>query len=223
MRRRSFVLALSLSFLWFAGCSDYPSPSAPEMNLAVNGLTSPIIKPETPQIEYRLRLHHLHTDESVDVAYRRGQQYLSGGIAMLNHLLRDYRTGEDAHYPVQEFELLHTLMARLDNANGLIEIVCGYRTAHSNAYLRSRGTRTGVAENSQHVLSQAIDIRVPGVSTERLRDTTLALAMGGVGYYPQSGFVHVDVGPVRAWSFGGRRLVRTSDRTAETHHHHRPA
>jgi uncharacterized protein YcbK (DUF882 family) len=45
----------------------------------------------------------------------------------------------------------------------------------------------------------AIDIRVPGVSTAKLRDAALALHRGGVGYYAKSGFVHVDVGRVRRW------------------------
>jgi uncharacterized protein YcbK (DUF882 family) len=50
--------------------------------------------------------------------------------------------------------------------------------------------------------AKAIDLRVPGVSTARLRNAALSLHEGGVGYYPVSQFVHVDVGPVREWSFG---------------------
>jgi uncharacterized protein YcbK (DUF882 family) len=63
------------------------------------------------------------------------------------------------------------------------------------------GPDTGVAEHSQHMLAKAIDIRVPGVSTRALRNAALALHAGGVGFYPVSQFVHVDVGPVRTWSF----------------------
>ena len=151
---------------------------------------------------YRLRMHHLHTDESIDVAYRRGDEELPGGIEKLDHFLRDHRTNEEADYPVEEFDLLHALMEKLHRPNGLIEIVCGYRSEASNEYLRSLSAETGVAEHSQHVLSKAIDIRVPGVSTARLRDAALSLELGGVGYYPRSGFVHVDVGPVRQWSYG---------------------
>ena len=67
---------------------------------------------------------------------------------------------------------------------------------------------SGVAEHSQHMESRAIDLRVPGISTARLRDAALSLDAGGVGYYPVSRFVHVDVGPVRTWSFGGARTAR---------------
>jgi len=68
--------------------------------------------------------------------------------------------------------------------------------------LRTRSANTGVAEHSQHMLAKAIDIRVPGVNTLTLRNAALALHAGGVGFYPESQFVHVDVGPVRQWQFG---------------------
>ena len=188
-------------------------------NVSVPGARQEVAPPE-----YRLRLHHTHTGESLDVVYRRGQEYLSGSIALLNHFLRDHRTNEDAHYPVQEFDLLHALLARLHQPDSVIDVICGYRSPQSNAFLRSRGPVTGVAENSQHILSRAIDIRIPGVSTERLRDAALSLHMGGVGYYPRSGFVHVDVGPVRQWSFGvGSRMVRAAHTRVVSHHGSSPA
>jgi uncharacterized protein YcbK (DUF882 family) len=90
----------------------------------------------------------------------------------------------------------------------VIDIVCGYRTPETNESLRRGTAESGVAEHSQHMLAKAIDIRVPGVSTARLRDTALSLQAGGVGYYPVSRFVHVDVGPVRTWSFGGSSVRR---------------
>ncbi len=153
--------------------------------------------------QFRLKLHHLHTGESINVVYRIGNTYLPEGLAKLNYFLRDHRTNDEGRYDPKEFDLLHALAARLSKAGGEIDIVCGYRTPASNNYLRTRAANTGVAQNSQHVQSRAIDIRIPGVKTRRLRDTALSLGMGGVGYYPVSQFVHVDVGPVRRWSYFG--------------------
>jgi uncharacterized protein YcbK (DUF882 family) len=153
--------------------------------------------------KYELKLHHLHTGESIDVVYRIGDTYIPTAMAELNHFLRDHRTEDESHYDPKEFDLLHNVLARLGKSKGVIDIVCGYRTPWSNEFLRSQGPDTGVAEHSQHVLAKAIDIRVPGVTTKRLRDAALSLDAGGVGYYPSSQFVHVDVGPVRQWSFGG--------------------
>jgi uncharacterized protein YcbK (DUF882 family) len=67
--------------------------------------------------------------------------------------------------------------------------------------LRVRGgTHTGVASKSLHMVGKAIDIRVPGVPLEELHKAAISLKKGGVGIYPSSNFVHVDVGRVRYWA-----------------------
>ena len=148
---------------------------------------------------YRLRLYHLHTGEHIDVVYRIGNEYLPKAVAQLDHFLRDHRTGDVKDFDVKEFDLLHDLLAKLHDANGEIDIVCGYRTPWSNNFLRTHSG--GVAQHSQHMEAKAIDIRIPGVPTSEVRDAALSMARGGVGYYPVSNFVHVDVGPVRHWSY----------------------
>ena len=171
--------------------------------------------------QYRLRLHHLHTGEDIDIVYRIGDTYLPAAMEKLNYFLRDHRTQAASHYDPKEFDLLHSLMAKLGRPDGVIDIVCGYRTPWSNNLLRSRSANSGVAEHSQHMLAKAIDIRVPGVETATLRDAALSLHEGGVGYYPVNQFVHVDVGPVRQWSYGtgsartvAREHVHHADRSA---------
>jgi uncharacterized protein YcbK (DUF882 family) len=147
--------------------------------------------------ESRLRLYHSHTNEKIDIVFRRGDAYDPEALAELNHFLRDHRTQEVHRYDPRVFDLLADLTASLGQPDTEIEIVCGYRSPWSNEYLRE--TTTGVAKNSLHMKAEAIDIRIPPVKTFRLRNAALALQRGGVGYYPQSGFVHVDVGPVRRW------------------------
>lgn len=152
---------------------------------------------------FTLHLHHLHTGETLDVVYRVGDTYLPGALQKLNYFLRDHRTNDVSHYDPKEFDLLHSVMSKLGKPDGVIDVVCGYRTPWSNNYLRTRAAITGVANNSQHTQAKAIDIRVAGVATSRLRDTALSLHGGGVGYYPASQFVHLDVGPIRKWTFVG--------------------
>ena len=146
---------------------------------------------------YRLRLNHLHTGEHIDVVYRIGDHYLPGAVAELDHFLRDHRTGDMKDYDIKEFDLLHDLLVKLGRPYGEIDIVCGYRTPWSNNHLREHGH--GVALHSQHMEAKAIDIRIPGIPTAEVRDAALSLHRGGVGYYAQSNFVHVDVGRVRSW------------------------
>jgi uncharacterized protein YcbK (DUF882 family) len=182
-------------------------PAHASTNVAAGELTTgemgdPGSTPLTGQ-KYSLKLYHLHSGESLDVVYRIGNTYLPAAMDKLNYFLRDHRTQDESHYDPKEFDLLHNLLTRLGKPNAVVDIVCGYRTPWSNNFLRTRGPNTGVAKNSQHTLAKAIDIRIPGVATRKLRDTALTLQAGGVGYYPVSQFVHVDVGPVRKWTFRG--------------------
>ncbi len=210
--RKRFLCALSAMTLAF-GCTVAARPDE-----LPNVPTGPSMTAPRPGFfeTFRLKLHHLHTGESIDVAYKQNGQYAPSGVAMLNRFLRDHRTEETANYDPREFDLLHALLEKLHRPGATIDIVCGYRTPWSNNFLRTRSAETGVAEHSQHMLSKAIDIRIPGVSTRALRDAALSLGMGGVGYYPKSQFVHVDVGPVRQWQFGGAR-----ERQIASSHGHR--
>lgn len=146
---------------------------------------------------YRLRLYHLHTGEHLDVVYRIGERYLPDRVAELDHFLRDHRTGDVKEYDTREFDLLHDLLVKLGRPDSEIDIVCGYRTPWSNHYLRAHSN--GVALHSEHMEAKAIDVRIPGVRAAQVRDAALSLRRGGVGYYAQSNFVHLDVGPVRRW------------------------
>lgn len=150
-----------------------------------------------PLTQHRLMLFHLHTNERINIVYREGDSYLPGAVNKLDHFLRDHRTGDVITLDPRLFDLLSDLTTAVGHPNTEIDIVCGYRTPWSNEFLRR--TSVGVAKHSQHMLGEAIDIRIPGVPTARLRDAALGLHRGGVGYYPQSQFVHVDLGPIRRW------------------------
>ncbi len=169
--------------------------------------------------KYSLRLAALHTGESIEIVYRVGDTYIPTALDQLNRFLRDHRTDEVTNYDPKEFDLLYNLMTRLGkSSNGVVDIVCGYRSAETNALLREAGPSTGVAEHSQHIQGHAIDIRVPGVGTAQLRNAALSLDAGGVGYYPKSQFVHVDVGPVRTWTFGATEVKHRKGRGKAIRH-----
>ena len=163
--------------------------------LSVCVLIPSLVGAEAP--ERRLRLYHTHTQEHLDLVYRRGTEYVSDSLSRLDRFLRDHRTGDMHHYDPHLFDLLSDLLDASGRAGAEIDIICGYRTPKSNEFLRTH--TFGVAKNSLHMQAEAIDIRVPGVKTSKLRDTALSLGRGGVGYYPASDFIHVDLGRVRRW------------------------
>jgi uncharacterized protein YcbK (DUF882 family) len=150
-------------------------------------------------IEYRLRFYHTHTNERIDIVYKRGANYLPEALEKLDHYLRDSVTGVVHHFDPHLFDLLYDLTVAVHDPGGEIAVVCGYRTPQTNEMLRNRSAQSGVARNSLHMQAEAIDIRLPGIPTATLRDAALLLQRGGVGYYRDSNFIHVDVGPVRRW------------------------
>lgn len=146
---------------------------------------------------YALHFLDLHTGKRLNVVYRDRAGYDTSSLSRLNSYLRDRRTGQIHAYDPRIFDLLHDLLVSLGRPNSEIDVICGYRTPLTNETLRNHGHH--VALHSLHMQAMAIDIRIPGVSTARLRDAALALHRGGVGYYPTDAFVHVDVGRVRHW------------------------
>jgi uncharacterized protein YcbK (DUF882 family) len=149
--------------------------------------------------DHRLLLYNTHTSERIDIVYRRGDQYIPSALAKLDYFLRDHRTGDVRHFDPHLYDILSDLTLSIGHPDGEIDIVCGYRTPSTNESLRAH--TTGVAKNSLHIQAEAIDLRMPGIDTLRLRKAALALHRGGVGYYPHSDFIHVDTGRVRQWCF----------------------
>jgi uncharacterized protein YcbK (DUF882 family) len=167
---------------------------------------------------YRLHLHNLHTLEDIDIVYRIGDNYQPDAVALLNFFLRDHNTNDVKAYDPREFDLLHDILIHLRRPDALIDVVCGYRTQETNEILRASSSG-GVAEHSQHILGHAIDIRIPGSSTVKVRNAALSLNEGGVGYYPTTRFVHVDVGAIRTWTYSPRRHHRRSHLRRTSSHH----
>ena len=146
-----------------------------------------------------LVLNNLHTGERLRIVYRHGDEYVAGALGKLDYFLRDHETGEVRHFDPRLYDILADLTSAVGHPGGEIEIVCGYRAPSTNAALRAR--TMGVAKNSLHIQAEAIDLRMAGVDTLKLRKAALGLRRGGVGYYPHSDFIHVDTGRVRQWCF----------------------
>ena len=95
---------------------------------------------------------------------------------------------DDSDFAPEALARLHT---------GRPKVLSAYRSPTTNAWLAS--VSRGVARDSQHMNGNAMDIRFPGVPVFKIRQAARSLQMGGVGFYPRSGFVHLDTGPIRYW------------------------
>lgn len=149
-----------------------------------------------PARPLRLRIENLHTGETLDCVFAENGRLLPDALAEIDWIMRDWRTGEQRPIDRELLVLLDELHRRMDST-APFQLISGYRSPKTNAQLAS--TSNGVARKSLHLVGKAADIALPDRSLTSLRETALAMQRGGVGFYPESGFVHVDTGRVRFW------------------------
>ncbi|MDD5585545.1 MAG: YcbK family protein [Alphaproteobacteria bacterium] len=149
-----------------------------------------------PKGKRSLAFHNLHTDERLQVTYWKDGAYSREALEKINRILRDHRTGDV--YPMRPslMDMVYDLQNKLKH-HDTVEIISGYRSPKTNAMLASASD--GVAKQSLHTQGMAIDLRLNGMSLRQVHNAALFMRRGGVGFYPSSGFVHMDVGRVRRW------------------------
>jgi len=153
----------------------------------------PVLDTTSPR---SLSLVNVNTGETMSVTYWSDGAYHRDALDKLNYFLRDWHENQQTEMDPLLFDVLwHT--ANTVHYSGSIEVFSAYRSPSTNAWLAS--TQRGVASDSQHINGNAMDIRFPGVPVFQVRQAARSLNMGGVGFYPRSGFVHLDTGPVRYW------------------------
>ncbi len=128
--------------------------------------------------------------------YYQAGSYDPAALARVNHFLRDFRTGDVHPIDPGVLDILFDVRTRAASDEPF-HVISGYRSPRTNAFLRTHST--GVSKHSLHMQGRAIDVRLPGLPTRKLRELALGLRRGGVGYYPASDFVHLDTGRVRFW------------------------
>jgi uncharacterized protein YcbK (DUF882 family) len=146
---------------------------------------------------------NVNTGERLEnVEYWARGRYLPDALRALDRIMRDHRTDTVHEIDPSLFDLVVAVQSRLE-ASGPIHLVSGYRSPQTNAQLRRRDP--GVARNSFHMRGEAMDLRVPGITTRNLYRAAVVENEGGVGFYPRTDFIHLDVGPSRTWGPGSRR------------------
>jgi hypothetical protein len=160
-----------------------PAPSGP----------APTLDTTSPRT---LSLVNFNTQDVLTVTYWSNGAYHRQALDQLNQFLRDTRENQATEMDPLLFDVLwHTL--QVTGFQGTVEVLSAYRSPTTNAWLAS--VSRGVARDSQHMNGNAMDVRFVGMPVFKMRQAARSLGMGGVGYYPRSGFVHLDTGPVRYW------------------------
>lgn len=171
--RRTLVKALALLPLGLAAARAHAAKAAPRS----------------------VSFYHMHTGERLKAVYFENGRYVPDALRQVDHLLRDFRTGQVHAIDPRLLDQLAALAACC--GRGTFDVISGYRSPATNAMLRA--TTRGVAAHSLHLKGRAIDVRLSGCETARLCEAALAARRGGVGFYPKSNFVHIDTGRFRTW------------------------
>jgi uncharacterized protein YcbK (DUF882 family) len=146
--------------------------------------------------ERTLRMYNTHTGESLRRVFWAEGQFIPDALKDINKLLRDHRNDKIAEMDPNLIVLLNDVSDKFGD-NQVLHIISGYRSPESNAKLAAASN--GVARHSMHMDGKAIDIRLPGKNLAQLHKAAMSMKAGGVGYYPDSQFVHMDTGRVRYW------------------------
>lgn len=158
-------------------------------------LASTVFSGDAFAAERNLAFYNTHTGERQTVTYWRDGRYDRTGVREINTLLRDHRTGDVKQIDPELLDVLYGIQTELQNKKPSLtvefHIISGFRSPRTNEMLRQNVG--GQAKKSRHMHGDAIDIRVPGVSTKELRNIAWCQQKGGVGYYENSHFVHVDI------------------------------
>lgn len=143
------------------------------------------------------RIVAINTGEVALVEHREGEP-TDESLEAVKHVFRCLRTQSEHDVSPR----LLALLARIAKEAGRdLELVSGYR-----APLYAR-------DHSFHVRGEAADIRIPGMTTMELKGLVLALDTPGVGYYPTSKMIHVDVRETRyRWTdWSGSQVTKTTN------------
>src|SRR6266478_8901363 len=158
--------------------------------------------PSAPPQPHRLILSNPHTSERFSGIYRDDNGPIPRVMEDLSVFLRDFHSGEKIEIDVGVLDFLSGVMLAVGQTSATI--LSAYRTAETNAMLSH--THFGVAENSQHIYGRALDVHFGDKLADAMK-AARAMQRGGVGWYPHSGFMHIDTGPVRNWDLDHPKLV----------------
>jgi uncharacterized protein YcbK (DUF882 family) len=158
--------------------------------------------PLPPPQPHRLNLANPHTGETFSGIYRDDNGPISSVMDELSVFLRDFHSGEKIDIDVGVLDFLSGVMQAVGQTQATI--LSAYRTPATNAMLAK--TTFGVAENSQHLYGRALDVHFGDNLADAMK-AARAMQRGGVGWYPHSGFMHIDTGPVRNWDLDHPKLV----------------
>ena len=147
-------------------------------------------------VDKTLKLHNIHTGESIKATFFEKDHFVDSELKRLNYFLRDYRLNKVATMDINLYSLLYAI-SLVSGSKRSIDIISGYRSKQTNEYLLKHHHH--VARKSFHTRAMAIDFKIKDRYLKDVLRVSKLMEFGGVGYYPNNKFIHIDTGPIRYW------------------------
>lgn len=148
-----------------------------------------------PKNNGKIAIYNFHENEFREISFRDGLKYNPEGLKEVSEIMRSHGDEKTHQIDLRLIELLASIQEHFGAET--VEIISGYRSPSYNSSLIDSGR--GAARESMHKLGLAADIHIDEVDEQALFDYVKKLGIGGVGIYTRYNFVHVDLGPSRAW------------------------
>ena len=164
----------------------------PETYIFINNAKSRPPEPVYLGGDGRLALNRQNNGEQIISYYRnKDGTYNPEEINKITRIMRCRLTGKETPVSIKLIEILDAIEDRFGKQG--ITLLSGYRTPTLNKWT------PGAARRSLHMLGWAADIRVQGYSPAKVAAYARKIHAGGVGYYPDAAFAHLDAGRPRHW------------------------
>ncbi|MFN0248925.1 MAG: YcbK family protein [Kofleriaceae bacterium] len=173
-----------------AGTPDSSPPKKDRERAKKTPNTARIVAPGTKPAKL-VNLYNTWTDEWLALAP--GEK---PSLEITARFLRDHYTNKPTKMEPRLLQIVTAAAKHFGSDQAMV--VSAFRHPKYNLILRKKGRQ--VARDSQHTHGTAIDFFIPRVATLTLHAWAKAQAIGGVGLYLESGFVHMDTGKVRYWN-----------------------
>lgn len=162
--------------------------------------TSSLLPAQQASVDFwsRPRVVHLkrrQNNEVLHIAYYKDGKIDVAAYRQVCWMMRDLKMDKMAAIDPRLLDLICAMQAWVGyyGFRKPFFVTSGYRTPEYNSTLE------GAARNSMHLYGKAADLIFPDLPVSYVGKLAQHYVAGGVGFYPSSGFVHVDTGRVRTW------------------------
>lgn len=145
---------------------------------------------------YLLKMYNPNTEEVLVSRFDKYKKIPKRELLKISYFLRDFHSGKVKEFDEKLIKYLAEVLEKTKRGKYIV-VHSAYRTKYTNILLRERGYKT--ATKSMHIKAKAIDFHISGFSAFNSYKIARKINPGGLGFYKDQKFIHMDTGKRRFW------------------------